>query len=209
MVSSYVQLLERRYKGKLDRDADKFIAFAAEGAVRMQRLINDLLAYSRVGTRGKSFEEVNLEAVLDQALENLHLAIKERNATITHDPLPMAYGDIGQLTQVFQNLIDNAIKFCSEKPPRVHVSARLEGSECLCWVKDNGIGIAPEYLNRLFLLFQRLHTRKEYPGTGLGLAICKRIVERHGGKIWVESRSSEGSTFYFSIPNTQRSYYNE
>lgn len=208
MVSSYVQLLERRYKGKLDLDADKFIAFASEGAVRMQRLINDLLAYSRVGTRGKSFEPVNLETVLAQALENLHLAIKERNATITHSPLPTAYGDSSQLTQVFQNLIDNAIKFCSEKSPRVHVSARLEGSECLCWVKDNGIGIASEYRDRLFLLFQRLHTRKEYPGTGLGLAICKRILERHGGQIWVESRPGEGSTFYFKIPTTQRSYYN-
>ena len=208
MVSSYVQLLERRYKGKLDQDADKFIGFASEGAVRMQRLINDLLAYSRVGTRGKSFGAVNLEAVLTQAMDNLHLAIKERNATITHDPLPMAYGDSSQLTQVFQNLIDNAIKFCSDKLPRVHISARLEGSECLCWIKDNGIGIAPEYLNRLFLLFQRLHTRKEYPGTGLGLAICKRIVERHGGQIWVESTPGEGSTFYFRIPMTQRSYYN-
>ena len=209
MVSSYVQLLERRYRGKLDQDADKFIGFAAEGAVRMQRLINDLLAYSRVGTRGKSFEPVNLEVILTQALENLHLAIKERDASITHDLLPMAYGDSGQLTQIFQNLIDNAIKFCSEKPPRVHISARLDGSECICSIQDNGIGIAPEYLDKLFLLFQRLHTRKEYPGTGLGLAICKRIVERHGGKIWVESRPGEGSTFYFRIPTTQRSHYNE
>ncbi len=207
MVSSYVQLLERRYKGKLDRDADEFIGFASEGALRMQKMINDLLAYSRVGTRGKSFEEVNLEAVLAQALENLQLAIKERNAVLTHDPLPLAYGDDGQLTQVFQNLIDNAIKFCGEKPPRVHVSASLEGSECICSVQDNGIGIAPEYLNRIFLLFQRLHTRKEYPGTGIGLAICKRIIERHGGKLWVESKPNEGSTFYFGIPTTQRSYY--
>jgi len=206
MVSSYVQLLERRYGGKLDQDADEFIGFASEGALRMQRLINDLLAYSRVGTRGKSFEAVNLETALAQALENLQLAIKERNAVVTHDPLPVAYGDIGQLTQVFQNLIDNAIKFHGEKPPRVHISARLDGSECVCRVKDNGIGIAPEYLNKLFLLFQRLHTRKEYPGTGIGLAICKRIMERHGGKIWVESKLGEGSTFCFRIPTTQRSY---
>lgn len=207
MVSSYVQLLGRRYRGKLDKDADEFIAFASEGATRMQRLINDLLAYSRVGTRGKSFEEVNLNVVLAQALENLQIAIKEKNAVVTYDPLLVVYGDGGQLTQIFQNLIDNAIKFSSNQPV-VHVSDRLEGNKCVCSVKDNGIGIAPEYLNRLFMLFQRLHTRKEYPGTGLGLAICKRIIERHGGKIWVESEPGKGSTFYFSIPTTQRSYYN-
>ncbi len=209
MISSYVQLLEKRYRGKLDQDADDFISYASDGALRMQRLINDLLAYSRVGTRGKSFDEVNLEAALAQALENLHLVIKEKNAIVTHGPLPVAYGDNGQLTQVFQNLIDNAIKFAREHPPRVHISAKVEGSECFCSVKDNGIGIASEFLNKLFLLFQRLHTRKEYPGTGIGLAICKRIIERHGGKIWVESHPNEGSTFYFTIPTTQRSYYNE
>jgi light-regulated signal transduction histidine kinase (bacteriophytochrome) len=208
MVSSYVQLLSRRYRGKLDKDADEFIDFASEGATRMQRLINDLLAYSRVGTRGKSFENVNLDAVLARALENLQIAIKEKNALVTYDPLPSVYGDSGQLIQVFQNLIDNAIKFSGGHQPVVHISARLEGDQCICSVKDNGIGIAPEYLNKLFMLFQRLHTRKEYPGTGLGLAICKRIVERHGGKIWVESKPGEGSTFYFIIPTTQRSYYN-
>ncbi len=207
MVSSYVQLLEKRYQGKLDQDADEFINFAAEGALRMQRLINDLLAYSRVGTRGKSFEEVNLEAALAQATENLQLAIREKNAAVTHDPLPLTYGDSGQLTQVFQNLIDNAIKFCREEAPKVHVSASVKEGECVCQVKDNGIGIAPEYLDKLFLLFQRLHTRKEYPGTGIGLAICKRIIERHGGRIWVKSRPGEGSTFYFIIPTTKRSYY--
>ena len=204
MVSSYVQLLERRYKGKLDQDADDFIAFAAEGALRMQRLINDLLAYSRVGTRGKSFEEVDLEPVLAQALENLQIKIMEKNVSVTHDPLPVVLGDSGQLTQVFQNLIDNAIKFHSESAPRVRISAKLEGSDCVCSVQDNGIGIAPEYLDRLFVLFQRLHTRKEYPGTGIGLAICKRIVERHGGEIWVESRPGEGSTFYFRIPTVHK-----
>ncbi len=207
MVSSYVQLLARRYQGKLDKDADDFISYAADGAMRMQRLINDLLAYSRVGTRGKSFEIISLDAVLNQALENLQISIQERQAAITNDPLPAAYGDSGQLTQVFQNLIDNAMKFCRDEVPRVHISARIEGNECICLVKDNGIGIAPEFINKLFLLFQRLHTRKEYPGTGLGLAICKRIVERHGGRIWVESRPGEGSTFYFRIPASQRSYY--
>jgi light-regulated signal transduction histidine kinase (bacteriophytochrome) len=163
-------------------------------------MINDLLAYSRVGTRGKSFEEISMEDVLEQALDNLHMVIQEKKAQITHDPLPKAYGDSGQLTQVFQNLIDNAIKFCREKRPEVHISARLEKNACICMVKDNGIGIAPEYQNKLFLLFQRLHTRQEYPGTGIGLAICKRILERHGGRIWVESRPGEGSTFYFQIP---------
>jgi light-regulated signal transduction histidine kinase (bacteriophytochrome) len=166
----------------------------------MQRLINDLLAFSRVGTRGKNFEAVDLEPVLAKALENLQLVIKEKKAVVTHDPLPMVFGDSGQLTQVFQNLIDNAMKFRGEKLPRVHLSARLEENFCVCSVQDNGIGIAPEYVDRLFILFQRLHTRAEYPGTGLGLAICKRIVERHGGKIWVESRPGEGSTFYFRIP---------
>ncbi len=208
MISSYVQLLAKRYKGKLDQDADDFIGYATDGAVRMQRLINDLLAYSRIGTRGKSFGDVNLDTSLAKALENLQLSIKEKNAVVTHDPLPMTYGDSGQLTQVFQNLIDNAVKFRSGEPPRIHISARIEGGECICLVQDNGIGIAPEYLNRLFLLFQRLHTIKEYPGTGLGLAICKRIVERHGGRIWVESRPGKGSTFYFRIPTTERSYYN-
>ncbi len=199
MVSSYVQLLERRYKGRLDRDADEFIAFAVDGAARMQVMINDLLAYSRVSTRGKTFEEINLELALNQALENLHLAINERNTKVTRDPLPMVYGDLGQLTQVFQNLIDNGIKFRGEAAPMVHVSAAREGGDWVCSVRDNGIGIAPEYVDRLFVLFQRLHTRKDYPGTGIGLAICKRIVERHGGRIWVESRPGEGSTFYFRI----------
>ena len=205
MISSYVQLLGKRYKGKLDQDADDFITYASDGALRMQRMINDLLAYSRVGTRGKSFEEISMEDVLEQALDNLHMVIQEKKAQITHDPLPKAYGDSGQLTQVFQNLIDNAIKFCREKRPEVHISARLEKDACICMVKDNGIGIAPEFQNRLFLLFQRLHTRQEYPGTGIGLAICKRILERHGGRIWVESRPGEGSTFYFQIPVSQRS----
>jgi len=208
MVSSYVQLLERRYKGKLDQDADEFIGFATEGASRMQRMINDLLAYSRVETRGKSFEAIQLETALAQALENLQLVIQEKNAIVTHDPLPMAYGDSGQLTQVFQNLIDNAIKFCTKVKPTIHVSAISEGNNCLCSVQDNGIGIAPEYRNKLFLLFQRLHTRKEYPGTGLGLAICKRIVERHGGQIWFESNGNDGTIFYFRIPATIRSDLN-
>ena len=204
MVSSYVQLLARRYKGRLDRDADEFIDYASDGALRMQRLINDLLAYSRVGTRGREFEEVKLETVLAQALDNLKLAIEDSGAVITHDPLPLAYGDGSQLAQVFQNLIDNAIKFRGDEPPKVHVSAVIQGGECVCSVKDNGIGIAPEYSERVFLLFQRSHPRREYSGTGIGLAICKRIVERHGGRIWVESEPGAGSTFYFAIPAVRK-----
>jgi len=204
MISSYVQLLSRRYKGKLDEDADDFIGYASDGASRMQRLINDLLAYSRVGTRGKDFEIDNLEKALTRATDNLHVVIKEQKASVTSDPLPAVYGDIGQLTQVFQNLLDNAIKFHGDEPPRVHVSSRTGEGECTVAVTDNGIGIAPEFTNRLFVLFQRLHTRKEYPGTGLGLAICKRIVERHGGRIWVESQPGRGSTFFFTIKTTKR-----
>ena len=200
MVSSYVQLLADRYKGKLDQDADDFIRYAHDGALRMQKLINDLLAYSRVGTGGRTFEQVNLEAVLAQALSNVEIAVNENNAIITHDPLPVVWGDAGQLTQLFQNLIDNAIKFHGEEAPRIHVSSGLRGSEWVLSVRDNGIGIAPEYFERIFLLFQRLHPRQKYPGTGIGLAICKRIVERHGGQIWVESKPDEGSTFCFTIP---------
>ena len=200
MVSSYVQLLGARYRGELDTDADDFINYATDGAARMQKLINDLLAYSRVGTRGKAFEIVRLESVLAQSLDNLQVTVKDSGAVITHEPLPAVRGDGGQLTQVFQNLIDNAIKFHANAPPQVHVSAYIQGRECICSVRDNGIGIAPEYTGKLFALFQRLHTRKEYPGTGIGLAVCKRIVERHGGRIWVESKPGEGATFTFTVP---------
>ncbi|MDD4858761.1 MAG: MASE3 domain-containing protein [Dehalococcoidales bacterium] len=200
MVSSYVQLLGKRYEGKLDSDADEFINYARDGAARMQRLITDLLAYSRVGTRGKEFEEMELEIALANALDNLKVVINDKRATITHDPLPRVFADSGQITQVFQNLIDNAIKYQGSEPPRIHVSVKVNGDECICSVKDNGIGIAPEYHTKLFLLFQRLHTKREYPGTGIGLAVCKRIIERHGGRIWVESQPGAGSTFYFTLP---------
>ncbi|MBI4334895.1 MAG: MEDS domain-containing protein [Chloroflexi bacterium] len=203
MVSSYVQLLKERYQGKLDRDADDFIGYAHDGSTRMQRLINDLLAYSRIGTRGREFQVVNLETALTRAEDNLKLAIQESGTVITHETLPQVYGDGVQLAQVFQNLIDNAIKFHGDAPPRAHVSAELNGNECVCSVRDNGVGILPEYFPKLFLLFQRLHTREEYPGTGLGLAICKRIVERHGGRIWVESTPGAGSIFRFTLPVTK------
>lgn len=200
MVSSYVQLLARRYKGKLDADADDFIAYAVEGANRMQMLINDLLAYSRVSTRGKPFEPTDCEAVLEQTLANLQVAIADSGAVVTHDTLPAVMADDLQLGQLFQNLIDNAIKFRSEEPPRIHISAEQKGNECVFSVRDNGIGIAPEFFERIFIIFKRMHTRREYPGTGIGLAICKRIVERHGGRIWVESQPGKGATFYFTMP---------
>lgn len=200
MVASYTQLLARRYKGRLDADADEFIAFAVDGANRMQMLINDLLQYSRVGTRGKPFEPTDTKTVLDQTVSNLDVAIKESGAVLTHDTLPTVMADATQLTQVFQNLIGNAIKFRSKETPRIHVSAKEKENEWVFSVRDNGIGIDPQYFDRIFVIFQRLHGKTEYPGTGIGLAVCKRIVERHGGRIWIESEEGKGSTFYFTIP---------
>jgi light-regulated signal transduction histidine kinase (bacteriophytochrome) len=199
MVASYVQLLARRYKGKLDADADDFIAYTVDGANRMQRMINDLLAYSRVGTRGKPFELTDCQAILDQVLVNLKVAIEEGSAAITQDLLPIVMADESQMAQLFQNLIDNAIKFRGEASPRVHISAEQKEKDWVFSVRDNGIGIDPQYHERIFMIFQRLHDRGEYPGTGMGLAICKKIVERHGGRIWVESELGKGSTFYFTI----------
>jgi light-regulated signal transduction histidine kinase (bacteriophytochrome) len=202
MVSSYVQLLARRYQGELDADADEFIAFAVDGAKRMQLLINDLLAYSRVGTRGKEFGPTDCEVVLQQALANLRVAIKENAAVVTHGPLPTLKADDSQLVQLLQNLIGNAIKFRNENAPEIHISADCvdDESNWLFSVRDNGIGIAPQYAERIFVIFQRLHTREEHPGTGIGLAICKKIVERHGGRIWVESEPGKGSKFCFTLP---------
>jgi PAS domain S-box-containing protein len=201
MVSSYTQLLGRRYKDKLDADANDFIGYAVGGAERMQELLNDLLVYSRVGTRAKPFKRTDMEAVLEAALDNLRVAIKESKTKVSHDPLPTVMADEGQMVQVLQNLIGNAIKFHGEKPPRIHVSAEQRDSEWVFSVKDNGIGIEPQYFDRVFLIFQRLH-REEYPGTGTGLAIVKRIVERHGGQNWIESQPGKGSTFYFSMQAT-------
>lgn len=200
MISSYVQLLARRYKDKLDSDAEDFIAFAQDGAVRMQKMINDLLVYSRVGTRGKSFMPTSCEDILDQALKNLQIAIKESHAAITHDPLPTVMADSSQFTQLFQNLIGNALKFRGDKTPKVHISAVGQNREWIFSMQDNGIGIETENLERIFLIFQRLHTRKQYTGTGIGLAVCKKIVERHGGRIWVESKPGKGSKFCFTVP---------
>jgi light-regulated signal transduction histidine kinase (bacteriophytochrome) len=200
MVASYTQLLGKRYRGKLDADADDFIAFAVDGAHRMQVLINDLLAYSRVGSRGREFGSTNSESVLEAAQVNLMAAIEEAHAVISHDPLPTIPVDATQLSQVFQNLIGNALKFHGPEPPRIHVSVQQEAGEWRFSVRDNGIGIEPHDADRIFVIFQRLHAGQEYPGTGIGLAITKKIVERHGGRIWVVSEPGKGSTFTFTIP---------
>ncbi len=202
MVSSYMQLLERRYKKQLDQDADDFIGFAVDGAERMQRLINDLLAYSRLGTRGQPFLPASSEAALSQALTNLQVAIQESKGIITYDPLPRVVGDETQLVQLFQNLVGNALKFHRKEKPRVHVSAEGREREWVFSVRDNGIGIDPQYFERIFVIFQRLNSREKYAGTGIGLAMCKKIVQRHGGRIWVESQPGKGATFYFTLPRT-------
>lgn len=200
MVVSYLELLERRYKGQLDAKADVFIGYAVDGATRMQTLINDLLNYSRVGTRGENFETVDCDIIVQNALRNLQVAIAQSNAVITYDTLPQVQADSSQLTQLFQNLIGNAIKFRGEEPPQIHIAVERTDDKWLFSVKDNGIGIEPQYLERIFIIFQRLHSRTEYPGTGIGLSVCKKIVERHGGSLWVESQSGRGSTFHFTLP---------
>ncbi len=199
-VASFAQLLQRRYKGKLDSNADEFIHYMVDGASRMQGLINDLLAFSRVGSRGKEFAPTDFTGVVEVALENLQAAIAESHAEVTHDPLPTVNCDGAQLTQVLQNLVGNGIKFHNSKPPRVHIGVKQVDSEWVFSVKDNGIGIDPQFNQRIFEVFQRLHTRKEYPGSGIGLSITKKIVERHGGRIWVESQPGEGANFLFTLP---------
>lgn len=200
MVASYTQLLARRYQDQLDPEASEFIGYAVEGATRMKQLINDLLTYSRVETRGNLLRPVNTETVLERTLVNLRIALADSQGTVTHDPLPTVLADQTQLLQLFQNLIGNALKFRAEAPPQVHLSAELQGQEWLFSVRDNGIGLEPQFAERIFIIFQRLHSRAEYPGTGIGLAVCKRIVERHGGRIWVESQPGQGTTFYFTLP---------
>jgi PAS domain S-box-containing protein len=200
MVGSYVQLLGKRYQGKLDADADEFIGYALDGALRMQRLIEDLLAFSRVGTRGEVFAPTDPNAVIESVLATLKLTIEETGASVTHDHLPMVLADAGQVGHLFQNLIANALKFRRAEAPRVHISATRRDADWCFSVRDNGIGIDPQYFERIFVIFQRLHSREEYSGTGIGLAIAKKIVERHGGRIWVESRSGDSTTFFFTLP---------
>jgi len=200
MITSYLQLLEERSKDKLDSQAREFIGFALDGAHRMQALITDLLAYSRVEAKGTAFEEIDCEQVFETALQNLRVAVDENKATVEHQRLPKVRGDRVQLTQVFQNLVGNALKFHGAAAPRIHVGANRHNGEWIFSVRDNGIGINPKDFQRIFVIFQRLHARQEYSGTGMGLAICKRIVERHGGRIWVESGPQKGSTFFFTLP---------
>jgi light-regulated signal transduction histidine kinase (bacteriophytochrome)/HAMP domain-containing protein len=196
MITGYTQLLAKRYKGRLDPDADNYIGFAVDGAKRMQALIEALLNYSRVGTRAKPRARTDCEAVLRSTLAGLRLAIEQSGAVITHDPLPNVMADESQIGQLFQNLIGNAIKFRNSEPPRIHISSKQKSDAWLFSVKDNGIGIDRQ---RIFVIFQRLNTRDEYAGTGIGLAICKKIVERHGGTIWVDSELNRGATFYFTL----------
>ena len=201
MVSSFTQLLERRYKDKLDDDANDYIGFIVEGAQRMKNLIDDLLTFSRLNTTSREFEVVLMDVALDDVLINLKAYIRDHNAQINHDTLPTIKGDPIQINQLLQNLIANAIKFHGDKPPQIQISAEEFGDKWLFSIKDNGIGIDTKHQDQIFSIFKRLHTREDYEGTGIGLSICKRIVERHGGHIWVESELGNGSTFYFTIPN--------
>lgn len=199
MVASYTQLLGKRYRGKLDQDADEFIGYAVDGATRMQRLIRDLLEYSRVGAERQSFEETDCELVFQQAMQNLSASVRERRAEVTHDPLPIVRASPTHLIQVFQNLIGNALKFQGDAPPHIHVGAKALPDGWEFSVRDNGVGMPGDQLDRIFAIFQRLHGQSEYPGTGIGLAICKRIVGKYGGQIWAESEPGQGATFYFTL----------
>jgi PAS domain S-box-containing protein len=201
-LASFAQLLSENYRGRLDSDANEFIAFMVDGAKRMQTLIDDLLSFSRVGTRGKPLAPVACEEVMRAVLDDLEVAITESGAQVTHDPLPEVMGDDVQLRQLLQNLTGNALKFRKpDQPPHVHVSAARSGNGWHFSVRDNGIGIDPGFFDRIFIIFQRLHNRQDYAGTGIGLAVCKKIVERHGGRIWPESDPGQGSTFHFTIPD--------
>ncbi|MEZ4595124.1 MAG: ATP-binding protein, partial [Chloroflexota bacterium] len=201
MITAYLQLLASKHQGTLDEESNEFIAYALDGASRMRQLITDLLAYSRVGQQNQNFTQVNLESILEQVCLNLEMQVKESQITITHDPLPTVLADKTQMLQLLQNLISNAIKFRNSSNPKIHLSAEKENARWLIKVADNGIGIDPKFSQQIFTIFQRLHTRDEYPGTGIGLAMCKKIIQKHGGEIWVESALGAGSTFYVSLPD--------
>jgi PAS domain S-box-containing protein len=199
MVSNHIQLLSRRYQGRLDQDADEFIDFALEGTDRLKSLISDLLEYSKVGTTDREYVPVEMEGVYAKVMETFQPIIDDCKGMITHDPLPVVLGDREQMGLLLYNLIDNSIKFHGNEPPRIHVGARQMSERWLLFVRDNGIGIDPQYTERVFVIFQRLHSRDDYPGTGIGLAICRKIIERHGGHIWVDSEPGKGATFYFTL----------
>jgi signal transduction histidine kinase len=202
-VEGFVNLLSRRYKGQLDTTADEFIEFIVDGVKRMHVLIKDLLEYSQIGAKEIHWKPMESELAVTQALANLKTAVEESSAIVTYKALPRIVGDPAQMSSLFQNLIGNAIKYRKEETPKIHISAEREGDRWLFSVNDNGIGIDPNNSDRIFVVFQRLHTREEYEGTGIGLAICKKIVERHNGDIWMESEPGKGSTFYFTIPDQE------
>ena len=203
MVASFAQLLTKRYHGQLDSDADEFIDYIVDGATRMQSLINGLLKFSRVGTQGKEFTPTDVNVVVEEVIRNLQISIQETGAKITYGELPKITADTSQLIQLFQNLVANAIKFHSDASPQIRIEAYHRDRQWVFSIHDNGIGIEEEYLDRIFQIFQRLHRREQYDGTGIGLAICKRIAERHGGRIWVDSVPNLGSSFHFSIPDKE------
>ena len=204
MVISYTQLIERRYKDKLDADANEFIYYAVDGAKRMQALLENLLLYSRVNRQGTSFELIDFDEIYNDVLVNIKVLLEEKKAIITHDKFPSIMGDRLQLMQLLQNLITNALKFLPKNcKPKVHISTKLDNNEWLFSVEDNGIGIEPKYFDSIFIIFKKLHAQSEYPGTGIGLALCKKIVERHRGRIWLTSEVGKGSIFYFTIPKVK------
>ena len=203
MVSSFTQLLEKRYKGKIDQDADEFIGFIVDGAQRMQRLLDDLLEYALLTTADKKYDKIQMGDVVEDSINNLKIAIDESNADIKYDQLPTLFINRTEMVQLFQNLIGNSIKFQSKKSPKIHISVEDKGNKYVFSVKDNGIGIDPEYQKKIFKMFQRLHTIDEYDGTGIGLSITKKIVENHNGSIWVKSELGKGSIFFFSIPKNE------
>ena len=200
IITSYLQLLQRIYTSQFDENGQRYVQYTVDAASRMRQLIQDLLAYSRLGTQGQPFQPTNFTEILEQVLADLQLVIEENSAVITYEELPIVLADPSQLRQLLQNLIGNALKFRGNQPPQIHISSRREKDHWLCWVQDNGIGLDLQFAERIFVIFQRLHNRDEYPGTGIGLAICKKIVERHNGRIWVESYLGQGTIFYFTLP---------